>query len=383
MVDERLGQIDGAAGAAADRAEIRRGLGLRIVFIGGEEEQFVLDDRAANGETPGLFFEGTEIGVIAGRAIEALADGVVVAIDVSQAAVELVGAGFGDGIDVGAGVTFLGYVVVGDIEIDFLDRVDRDRLFRGGQVVGLKAEGVAGVDAVDGHRVVAGILAAGGDFAALFVGLRNARIETRVILQVATDRSEGIDLVAGHVAAGAHLVGAEDHRTGGAGDGDGIEILRADREIDLRDLIQREVDVVFAAVARAFLVGGDLVRTADAQTAGVVATVVVGDDAADRARFAVHDGDFSAGDRLTIGSNDLATYSGGGVLRERRCRRKGDDQSDRQFRKSETVRMVHFAIGLDGKRFDESYTKIAYAWAPRSDQRGILDPQPVQRSGLG
>jgi len=174
---------DGIGGVAADRAKIGTGRLALEVFVVDQEEQLVLDKRAAErGAIGGLIFEAGERLIVA-----TIADHRVVAIDENRAAFELVGAGLGHRVDVGAGVAGLGYVVVGDVDLNFFDRVDRDRLLGRRQVVGLEAEGIVGGGSVDGDRVEPDVLANRGNFAALLVGLRDARIQAGVILQVALD----------------------------------------------------------------------------------------------------------------------------------------------------------------------------------------------------
>src|SRR3546814_1620115 len=68
----------------------------------------------------------------------------------------------------------------------------------------------------------------------------------------------------------------------------------------------------------------------------VVAAVVVGGGAADRARLDVGDRHFRAGNRLAVCAGDLATDTGGCALRESGRGGECGDQPKRQLGKSET-----------------------------------------------
>src|SRR3546814_162201 len=109
------------------------------------------------------------------------------------------------------------------------------------------------------------------------------------------------------------------------------------------DRVELEVDAFLGIRARAGLGDGDAVRTADAQAARVVAAVVVGGGAADRARLDVGDRHFRAGNRLAVCAGDLATDTGGCALRESGRGGECGDQPKRQLGKSETG-MVHVCL---------------------------------------
>src|SRR3546814_11922681 len=102
-----------------------------------------------------------------------------------------------DGVYVGAGVVRLRHVVVRHIDFKLLNRVDRDRLAIGRQTVGVQAKSVIDRHAIDGDRVETGVLAKRRNLAAFLVGLRQTRIETGVVLQIAVDRRKAADLFAG------------------------------------------------------------------------------------------------------------------------------------------------------------------------------------------
>ncbi|KAG1444741.1 hypothetical protein G6F57_017740 [Rhizopus arrhizus] len=147
----RTGDVGIGDGALAVRrigqADARsRALHLLVV---GEEEQLVLDDRAAEGHAVGLLV----IEAVEADAVQLLADHVLVAVRVVHGAAEVVGTRLGHRIDHRTGTAGDGGVIVGDVDVDFLDRIHRHRLTLGRQVVGFQAERVAGADAVDADGV--------------------------------------------------------------------------------------------------------------------------------------------------------------------------------------------------------------------------------------
>ena len=323
LADADVGQ------AAADRTVGRRILRAARIFGADEHEQLVLDQRAAQGQAAGLFLEFRRfiVGVAAG--VVALADHAVVAVHVVHAAVPLVGARLGDGVDVGAGVALLGHVVVRDVDLHRLDRVDRDRLARGRQAVRFQAEGVGDRHAVDGDRVEARVLAAGRDFAAFLVGLRQARILACVVGQRTGDRRLRHQLGAADVGARTHVAAVELVRLGLAGDVHDGHFLAQGR-VDsggFRQVGEDVVDGFNVAVLR----HGDRERTADAQAACDVATFGIGGDRADRTRLGVADGDLCTCNRLAVRASDAAADGGGGVLCEGRRSRQRNRQSQRQL----------------------------------------------------
>ena len=138
-----------------------------------------------------------------------MADEFVVTGNVIHTALEVIGTRLRDGIDIRAGVTFLRYVVVGNVDLYRLNRIDRNGLLGSRCIVGFKAKRVVGGDAVNGERVVTRVLTSGRDLAALFVGLRNTRVEARVILEIALDGRECIKLSTTDAGSSAHRGVAE------------------------------------------------------------------------------------------------------------------------------------------------------------------------------
>ena len=189
------------------------------------------------------------------------------------------------------------------------------------------------------------MLATGGDLATPLIGLRQARVQAHVILDAALDRRQRLDLLTGYVAARTHLVRAEDLR---AHRGDGFNRLQCRhvaRQVGVEgvDLVEVQVHAFLGLRTSTGLVDGDCVRTADAQAAGVVAAVIAGNRAADRAGLDVDDGDFGTGHGLAVGADDTTADTGGGALRE--CRRggKGGEQAKREPGQPDAVRMGHYS----------------------------------------
>src|SRR5690606_2210776 len=225
------------------------------------------------------------------------------------------------------GTTVDGGVVVGQVDVDFLDGIHRHRLTLGRQVVRLQTERIARADAVDADGVEAGVLATGGDRTVRLADLRDTRVKTDVILDVAVGRRQRFHLLAGHVGAGTHLVGTEDFRATGHGHHlhrfqRGRSQVAGQGGIDGVDLVQVQVHAVFGLGAFTRLGDGDGVRTTHAQAARVVTTGGVSGCTADRARLDVGDGDFSTSHRRAAVVDDLAADAGGGALGKRRRSRK-------------------------------------------------------------
>ena len=337
-LDVRVGDVTVAVRGAGQAGA--RALALELLVV-GEEEQAVLDDRATQGEAVGLFLvEAVEV-----DATQLVAHPVTVADGVVGAAVELVGARLGHGVDHRAGATGDGGVVVGQVDLDFLDRVHGDRLALGRHVVGLEAERVGVADAVDADDVEARVLATGRDRAIGLADLRDARVEADVVLDVARRRRQGLEGVVVEVGAGAHLGGTEDlGATGHADRGHGGERGDVAGELGVDGVggVQAEIDVVLGLGAGAGLGDGDLVRAAHAQAAGAVAATGVGGHATRGAGLDVGDGDFGVGDRLAIGAHhDAADARGRRALREDGCGGKRGDQAERKFRHTEGVVTGH------------------------------------------
>ena len=215
------------------------------------------------------------------------------------------------------------------------------------QIVAFQSEAVINGDTIDADVVETDVLAAGRDFRALLISLRDARIESDVVLDVAADRGQLVDRVAGHQRAGPGLVGAEYL---GANAGNRLHGFQrghvvVERNVNFRHPVEVEVHPIAAIGASTSLVDGDRVRTTDAQAAGVVTAFGIGDRAADRARFGVGDGDFRICHRLAISADNTATNTGGRALGERGSGCKDGEQAKGEFGDADAVVMGHY-VGL-------------------------------------
>ena len=318
-----------------DRARDRTDAVLLLLFERTEEEQLVLDDRAAEGDARGavlvVAFPALTGGVVADHARGVLVDEV-------RRAVEVVGARLGDGVDRRAHAAARGHVVVGGGDVVFLDRVLRDRRALGRQAVVVQAEGVARVDGVDGDAVVAEVLAVGRERAAVAVGDHDAGIGAHDVLDRAVGGRHAVHVFARERRGDALVVRLDDRR---ARHRDGGQFLRGDRHVDLRHLVQGQVDVLLRLRAGFGLVDRDRVRAADAQAARCVTTVGVGDRLADRARFGVHDRHFGARDGLAGGIDHATADTGGRALCEHGRGSEGRDQRNRQLRQPDAISISH------------------------------------------
>src|SRR5690606_24697745 len=240
---------------------------------------------------------------------------------------ELVDADLGDRDDDRAGGAGDGDDVVRHGVADRLDRVHRHRLAQRLHVGGLYTDLVVWTAAYVAVDYASSILAARRDLAAALVGLGDARIHADVVLDVALDRGQRLDLLLGHVGAGTHLVGAEDVRLRRGDHLHGLEGGGGGGQVDVHGghFAEQQVDVFLGLALEALAGHGDGVRAADAQAAGVVATVGAGGGAGGRSRGRVDDDDFGAGDRLALFGGHDATQRGGRLLRERRGGRGQDD----------------------------------------------------------
>ena len=292
--DGRGGYADIRQGAAkgAENGHLARAFEL---FEVGKEKQLVLDDRPAQGDALGVFLERSGGEVAAIGAVELVARQAVVAEHVVHAALEIVGARLGDRIDVGAGESLQRGIEVRYVDLHGLNGIDRNRLLQGRQVVGFKAEAVADVDAVNGDRVVAAVLAGYRDLAAILVGLRQARIESGYVLQVALDGRVGGQFAVADAGTRAHAGAVELVADGAAGDFDGGGD-HTQLAVQRQGLGQQQVDAV-ALVAQSALADDDRVGPAHAQTPDVVAARSVREHGVDRAGLGVADGDRGAPDR--------------------------------------------------------------------------------------
>src|SRR3954468_19928610 len=140
-----------------DKRSGRGGVHL-LPFRIQEEEKTILEDRSADGEAVLLLLEFGEIGLAAGQALIAR-----VAV---RGAVELVGAGLGDGVDQQATEVALAHVERRQQHLVFLHRIEWNRLgvrLRSRLASSAQSEKIARGRAVDLDRVLSDVDAAAGE----------------------------------------------------------------------------------------------------------------------------------------------------------------------------------------------------------------------------
>ena len=315
-----------AVGGAVPAVHDRRGHRLLEV---GEEEELVLDDRAAQGEAVG----GVAVPVAGAAdllAVHGVAAEVLVAvIDVGRA-LEGVGTGLGDGVDAAADEVGLADIIRGDHHLHLLDGVDGDRVAAAGQAVG-QAEVVVEVGAV--HGEVGGTTVSSGESHAVAA----VRGKAGHVGDAAADRRQGRDLAAVDVGGSAGLLGCK--LGGGFGDDNGLAqhlgVIGKGRveRVGFREL-EGDVRVGHGVVAQAADFNG--VRAAGTHTVDEETALGVGHSIVLRAggRVDCHDG--GAGDGLSLLVGHLAVQRRSRHLRSGRhndehCRQRQQHLLDSLF----------------------------------------------------
>ena len=301
--------------------------GVFVIFTAQEEEQLVLDDRAADGETEGLGELLLILGALA-VGIEVLdlllvargrADQFLVGVVRVGGTFDGIGTGLGDGVDRTAREAGLAHVERCHDDLDFFDGVQGDRVGVGLAAVGTgtgQAEGIIGHGAVDLEGIVAVVGTGERDAAALVH--RRLRSVLDHVVDTAVDGRHRLD----HALA-----------EGGAGAGDaGIEgFLRHDRHgvqfvgglelgVEFIGFTEFQGDVLVTEGAHAE--EGDFhgVGTAGTHALDGIAAVIVGDGGVLGAGRGVHGDDGGTGQRLTAVFRDATAKGGGSHLRKGRHR---------------------------------------------------------------
>ncbi len=309
-VEERCGQTGNQIGAAAavDRRRYRTDADAVFLFVAQEEEQRVLDDRAADVET------GSPIALPAGeRLLDRTADGrdlaheifICSAVAVIHRAVEIIGAALADRIDVGANATTRADVEVGRCQLIGFDSFLRNRAAQARKAVGLETERIAGVDLVDRDAVIAEVLAVGGNGLRVAIGDRDARIHTRDTLEriIAVDSRFELGMrdirLQTFVVRVEHrkLCGIRRHR-------DTFELFGSAgcrlRQVDRSALRQIQKDVVGIDFLDPAALRFDVIGPTDAQALRLIASAGIGDRIRRGAGRHMHDMDFGAGDGVAL-----------------------------------------------------------------------------------
>ena len=309
-VAQRVVQAVGRVGADA---------GGLLVLGRDEEEQLVLDDRAADVEAVGgvLLVALVVVARIVAGQPAGVADQVAgVAVGVVHRAMELVGAGLGHRVDVGANHVGRG-VVVGGGDVVFGDRLGRDRRLLVGQAVCVQAERIALGHAVDGDVVVAVVHAGGGDRAGALVGHGDARVQAHHVIDRAVALRGRLQLALRDVGRQPLVVRGKGLRQGRGAHGDRAEVARlllagAHAQVDRRGLAQLQEHVVLLHGGHAALGRGDLERTAHAQPLRRIAAIGVGGHFLGSAGRLVHDRHRGARHGLAIGVQHTTADAGCG-----------------------------------------------------------------------
>ena len=305
-------RVGGGAFAGPD-GDRRHALDL---VVAEEEEQRVLDDRAAEGRAVGLFLEHRS-----GRQLLALgaAQAVVLEVIIGRA-VEIVLARLGDDVDHAATEIVVLGVIGRHRDLHLLRPVERQRRTRRGIAAAVEAEAVILGHAVDEEGVAARVRA--GDRQGR-VGVAEIDIGERALLDdfldVASDGGKVLDALGVELGADAAIV---DRRIGvaHADDGDGLfgrDLARGNRDVQTQRLAQRQIDVLDLGRLIAGRRHRHRVGAADRQAGGVEEAAVRRGRGVGLAGAFVLDGDRRAGHRETVGVDHRAADAGRNGLRHR------------------------------------------------------------------
>ena len=166
---------------------VNAGVALVEVFSAHEDEELVLDDGGAYGETDGLGGLGL-IFLALFHIARSGSDEVLVVVVAIDATLHLVGTGLGDRVDCASGESALTYVERSDYHLDFIDGVKGYGVCAGLAAVGsgrCEAEGIVAHGTVYLEGVVAVVGSCEGD-AAFLVDIR-LRGELHHIIDAAVD----------------------------------------------------------------------------------------------------------------------------------------------------------------------------------------------------
>ncbi len=314
----RIDPDEAGAEARARRAGLDdRGRG--VLFVGGGEEQGVLQDRAREEEAV-VFVRDEQVqtrgharvGVIQAVVVPGLVTDVV-----KSRTVEAVGTRTQDQVQGAAGEIAFFDVRRHGLDGHLFDGFQRDRAEIGRQATGVQAEIVARLDAVDGDAV--GARRGAGDIeTARRTGAAGVRVELgqRVTARRFADVAlVGDDVLDGFVVETRARTGVRQGQVTLARNDDDLAVRSFHGDVELFLAAQRQVDVRRAAVLQARARDIDFVGAADLQAADFVLALRVrlGDVAGTRRR--VDDRHDRAGDRLARRVGDDAAQARSGLLR--------------------------------------------------------------------
>ena len=315
----------------AIRAEVLRLAGF-LMLVGTEQEQAILDHRAAQVHAPALFRLDR-----CNEAAPPLRHDIVGAqavVGIFEEATELVvvGARLGDDVDRAAGELAVVDVERGELDLGFTHGVVRDRGRRTGREAGVvEAEDVALADPVNGERVAAVVAAEAGDAVGaratgrgVFTVEADARVEADDVADVAVEARCGLQHFDAERSARAD--GQLGHLHAGTGNDD-LASARREREGQVGRALQRGVDLGHALAFVAAGVGRNRVRAADDEVGGGEAAVRAGHGGARGAGTGVGHDNGRASEWHAVVVFDSPLDSRGDLLRHNRCRQ---DRSGRQ-----------------------------------------------------
>ena len=309
----------------------RSGSLVLVILATHEEEELVLHQRAAEGETVGL---SALLGILLARGT-LTHEVVVTEVGVGRTA-ERVGTRLGYGVDTAARETALANVIGGDYNLNLLDGLHRDGVGRGLTAVGSrrgKAEDVVRNRTVDLERVVTVVGTGERDTARRALRRACQRRQTCHVGNAAVDGGDILNHAAREVHCGTRLVGIETV-VGRADHDNGVNLRRLlERNVEGTGLTEAERNVGQLDCLITYIRYGDRVGTSGTHTLNVVTAVDVGQSAVLRSGRVVHRDDGGSYQNLTIRIGNLTVDARRGDLRT--CR------ADHHQRENQKEKMFH------------------------------------------
>ena len=180
----------------------RTGSGIEGVLTVHEEEEFVLDDGAADGGTDGVVQALAAFYILTSHFVTVESVGGIVVV---YGSVPLVGTGLGNSVDGTAGETALADIERSDVHVDLLQGVQGDRRTAGREVLA-DTEGVVESSTVNGDGGTAVVAAAHCETAG---GGRGLRSEGHDVVHAAGDRRDALNLAGGDAGGSTIALAAE------------------------------------------------------------------------------------------------------------------------------------------------------------------------------
>ena len=317
-------RVHPAGSGAHDLVGTGHGVG-RVLGV-DEEEDFVLDDGTAHGETDGVVQERRPVQVFT---LNFITTDLVRSIVVVGGSMELVRTALRDGVDRAAGKAGVTDIERSDVHAHLLDGVEGDRAAAGRQV-GTDTEGVVERGAVD--RDIGGTVVTTTDGQTVG-GRRSLRSELHHVVHAAVDGREGLHRT---LADGSAGTGTLDVHSGivAVGDEDrGVQTQRFILEGAVDDDVLSEwsihVLVLDLPVSQEFDV--DRVRTAGRDAADAIVTVLVGDSIVSGTGRPIGGDDSSTGHRTVLVRDAAADDSGRHLGKGDSARHQHGDNEQKAF----------------------------------------------------